>query len=831
MCSGGNLKISGSLVTTNVGTFTPRTGNVEFTGSTQAIPSFNALGNKAYNNLILSGSGTKSFDAATSVTGDLSIANGVKAGLSSANYSAGSLTLGGAGTINGSWGSLSSTATNKTDAYFSGTGILNVTTNTNPCTAPFITVQPANDSKTYGDNASFSVTALGSGTLSYQWEEFDSSWLPVTDGGIYSGATTAILTIAKPGVALSGRKYRVVVTGECNPTAISNGNAILTVTAKGITGSFTAEHKEYDGGTAALVLTRTANGVLGEDVVSLDGGTATFADKNVADGKTVTLAGASLTGTDAANYSLTSVSTTTANITQRAITVTADAGQGKVYGATEPALTYALTTGSLVGSDAFSGSLSRATGENVGTYAIQQGSLTLGTNYDLDFVGDDFTITAKAITVTADDQSKFCGQVNPALTYQITSGTLVNGDSFSGNLATSGESAGTHAINQGSLSLGDNYNITFVSGKFTINGVSIDATASYVNIQINNTGKLSATVSPAAAGIPVTFTIYEDDNTTVRVELDGTTDASGMVTVSWTALGTIGTYKVKVMAGSSACDASMDAYISVFDPSSSFVTGGGWLHSPAGAMPAKPDAAGKANFGFVSKYKKGKNNTNTEEVDGNTEFQFHSGDLNFKSTLHESGSLIVSGKRATYRGSGTINGQSGFKFMVVAIDGDWNGQKNPDSFRIKITTNSGDVVYDNQIGKDENSDFATILGNNGTGGGSIVIHEVQLKGNKREADATAREEVEAEMLSTNFTNYPNTFMDRTTITFVLAKDENYSLEVYDIRGVLVTKVASGTAEAGRKYEYEVDGTRMASGMFIARLVTPSGVQMLRMIKE
>lgn len=183
MSSGGNLKISGSLVTTNVGTFTPRTGNVEFTGSTQAIPSFNALGNKAYNNLILSGSGTKSFDAATSVTGDLSIANGVKAGLSSANYSAGSLTLGGAGTINGSWGSLSSTATNKTDAYFSGTGILNVTTNTNPCTAPFITVQPANDSKTYGDNASFSVTALGSGTLSYQWEEFDSSWLPVTDGG------------------------------------------------------------------------------------------------------------------------------------------------------------------------------------------------------------------------------------------------------------------------------------------------------------------------------------------------------------------------------------------------------------------------------------------------------------------------------------------------------------------------------------------------------------------------------------------------------------------------------------------------------------------------
>ncbi|MDX5480025.1 MAG: hypothetical protein LPJ98_16380, partial [Cyclobacteriaceae bacterium] len=347
-------------------------------------------------------------------------------------------------------------------------------------------------------------------------------------------------------------------------------------------------------------------------------------------------------------------------------------------------------------------------------------------------------INPREITITADNQSIYCGQDEPELTYQITSGALVNGDTFSGSLEReSGDAAETYKIIQGTLTLGSNYDLTVIEGVFTINAISsIDATQTFVNIQINNTGQLSATISPAIANVPVTFTIYKENNIDVEVTLSGMTNASGVASVNWTAPGTIGVYKVDVMAGSSACDAVMEAYVSVFDPSASFVTGGGWFNSPEGAMPEKPQAVGKANFGFVSRYKKGKNNMTTEEVDGNTEFQFHAGDLNFKSTLHESGSLVISGRRATYRGTGTINGQSGFRFMVVAIDGDWNGQKNPDSFRIKITTTSGTIIYDNQMGSDENTEDATILGNNGTGGGSIVIHEVKGKGPNKNIQAS-----------------------------------------------------------------------------------------------
>ena len=46
------------------------------------------------------------------------------------------------------------------------------------------------------------------------------------------------------------------------------------------------------------VLTRSLSGTISGDLVSLTGGTAVLAIRNVGNGKTVTLTGASLTGTD-----------------------------------------------------------------------------------------------------------------------------------------------------------------------------------------------------------------------------------------------------------------------------------------------------------------------------------------------------------------------------------------------------------------------------------------------------------------------------------------------------------------------------------------------------
>jgi hypothetical protein len=79
-----------------------------------------------YGNLVLSGSGTKTFGGAVIVLGELSI-SGAIANLGTFTSTATSLILGGAYQVTGSWGSTSSPATNKNNTYFSATtGIINV---------------------------------------------------------------------------------------------------------------------------------------------------------------------------------------------------------------------------------------------------------------------------------------------------------------------------------------------------------------------------------------------------------------------------------------------------------------------------------------------------------------------------------------------------------------------------------------------------------------------------------------------------------------------------------------------------------------------------------
>ena len=78
-------------------------------------------------------------------------------------------------------------------------------------------------------------------------------------------------------------------------------------------------------------------------------------------------------------------------------------------------------------------------------------------------------ISKATVTVTADAKSKYHGQPDPALTYQITSGSLVAGDAFTGALARSaGEAPGTYPILQGTLALSNNYVLTYVGANLTI---------------------------------------------------------------------------------------------------------------------------------------------------------------------------------------------------------------------------------------------------------------------------------------------------------------------------------------------------------------------------
>ena len=71
--------------------------------------------------------------------------------------------------------------------------------------------------------------------------------------------------------------------------------------------------------------------------------------------------------------------------------------------------------------------------------------------------------------------------------------------------------------------------------------------------------------------------------------------------------------------------------------------------------------------------------------------------------------------KAQFKGTGEINGVSGYGFMLTAYDG------NPDRFRIKIwSLSDGGVVFDNRFGAAEEMDSADPQA---IGGGSIVIHK------------------------------------------------------------------------------------------------------------
>ena len=162
----------------------------------------------------------------------------------------------------------------------------------------------------------------------------------------------------------------------------------------------------------------------------------------------------------------------------------------------------------------------------------------------------------------------------------------------------------------------------------------------------------------------------------------------------------------------------LDYFIVVYDPSAGFVTGGGWINSPAGAYRADQTLVGKANFGFVSKYQKG-----ASIPTGETQFQFHAGSLNFHSQSYEW--LVIAGARAQYKGVGTVNGVAGYGFILTAIDGPLPGGGGIDKFRIRIYARNidgseGGLVYDNQDtgGLNDALDPARTA----LGGGNIVIH-------------------------------------------------------------------------------------------------------------
>lgn len=167
------------------------------------------------------------------------------------------------------------------------------------------------------------------------------------------------------------------------------------------------------------------------------------------------------------------------------LTIVADKKK-KIYGHADPELTY--TVKGLVGNDQLTGKLVRVTGENAGTYDIVQGSISGGNNYDVQFQSASFEITPAPLTVVATDHEKVYGTPDPDLTFTVSG--LVQNDQLTGSLTRmEGSRAGDYTIQQGTLTGGSNYTISFTPATLKI-------TPAAVTVVALNSSKVYGTADP-----------------------------------------------------------------------------------------------------------------------------------------------------------------------------------------------------------------------------------------------------------------------------------------------------------------------------------------------
>ncbi|MCW2767412.1 MAG: hypothetical protein JWO11_3371, partial [Nocardioides sp.] len=267
-------------------------------------------------------------------------------------------------------------------------------TTTAAITLQGVTVSLTAGNKTYDGDTAASITGRSlSGAVT--GDDVSVSGGTATFGGKDAGAGK---TVTASGFTLGGADAG-------NYSIVGVNSTTADITAKSLTGSFAAANKVYDGNTDATVTDRSLTGVVAGDAVSLSGGTASFGTRDVGTNKTVTLSGASLAGADAGNYTLSSVDTTTADITSPGLTVSFTAANKAYDGNIDATIASRSLEGVAAGDTVtISGGAAIFGGKDVGTGKTVTGSgFTLGGadagNYSI--VGVNSTtadITAKSLT-------------------------------------------------------------------------------------------------------------------------------------------------------------------------------------------------------------------------------------------------------------------------------------------------------------------------------------------------------------------------------------------------------------------------------------------------
>lgn len=240
----------------------------------------------------------------------------------------------------------------------------------------------------------------------------------------------------------------------------------VRITGRRVTVTAEAKSKTYDNDSSTdPALTATVSGTLGTDTVTYS--VSRTSGENAGE-YTITPSGDITQGNYLVQYVAAKFT-----INRKPVTVKGD-DASKTYGDSDPVFT-ATATG-LIGTDTVVYTVSRAAGNNVGTYAITPtGQATQG-NYTVTYQAGTFTINRKAVIVKANDASKTYGASDPTFTATVT-GTL-GSDTVSYTFTrASGSNVGTYVITPtGQVNQG-NYSVTYQTGILTINRKAITVKA------------------------------------------------------------------------------------------------------------------------------------------------------------------------------------------------------------------------------------------------------------------------------------------------------------------------------------------------------------------
>ncbi|MGB1226303.1 MAG: YDG domain-containing protein [Poseidonibacter sp.] len=372
-------------------------------------------------------------------------------------------------------------------------------------------------------------------------------------------STTAGYTISN--VALSGTDSSNYYLSAGTSFTGSNG----VITAKELILDYTAANKVYDGDTIASV-SSTDNIIYGDDVVISQ--TANFSDKNVADGKTVSIV-TTLSGSDKDNYVLSTPNTSkTANITRLNSVTWIGGGIGDWFdpsnwaGGAVPDLSNVanviIPTGTVVSFDT-SGVVNPADASSavnidslgtLGSLTMANGELNIQNSMTLDtFTQNGGILTAGSITTNTYNQTAG-SSTSTSLTTDVLSQS--GGTTTTDNL-TVNESF-TQSGTTGQITVNNNANITQTNGNMQIGNLDVggDLTANANNgniVQVNGTTIDVSGLTTLNASEDITLDSITNNFTTLALNAVNAAIVDGVGGIILDDITTSGNLDVKSLGG------------------------------------------------------------------------------------------------------------------------------------------------------------------------------------------------------------------------------------------------------------------------------------------